>query len=71
MVNPLFDFGIVEMTHSHVAKLRCGCIIQNYNRITMWSECSVEHAMIFVLGWELESARQRAWEILAARSTRR
>lgn len=56
----MFDIGIEKATGSNVVKMRCGCDIQNYNRICYWSACSPEHDMIMLLGFHLAYAAERS-----------
>lgn len=49
----MFDIGIETATGSHVVKMRCGCDVQNYNQICVWSACSPEHDMVMQLGYYL------------------
>lgn len=61
----MFDLGIVEATASTSVKMVCGCNIQNYGEIVMWTACTIEHEVIMILGYErtralhaIEQARQ-------------
>lgn len=64
----MFDLGIAEATSSHSVKMRCGCDIQNYSLISMWTSCSLEHDWILLLGAQLTNLQ---WGLEVLLSTRK
>lgn len=48
----MFNLGIEAAIASTAVKMRCGCNIQSYGEIVMWTACTIEHEVIMILGWE-------------------
>ena len=67
----MFNLGIAEATSNATARLDCGCYVQNYARIVMWSPCGPTHDMLMLLGFEREAISELVDQVRAVLDGRR